>query len=802
MKKNCPSFQFTTLFTALLLGAALLIIGCLSSGPKISRDDLQTLISRAEAAKTGIKTSGGNGAEYGPGDTWVPSNVLDELDSKINTAKTARSIAVAYNDLGEALAKFVRYQLPGGSNPYEGAYPGDEPPIVVFFEDNFAGNANNWAIYGDSCGDSRFRNDDPKSTTAWENALGGGKFKLNVAFTGPSTSSYYGVPLQYNLPTQVDLTKATWVSFDFIYPQDSSGKLMRLRLYTTSEGTRAEQYVRPGSLDYENDPVVGTYKGVTYRTKTFAMKFAVTSGTTNYFKLDFHSEATPNYETAVFIANLKVIQELQSQNPIGPVAYTNLANKVPSLAERYKDMFMVGSTNFINAPYYIKHVNTTTHGNELKPGSIHPRGPSFLVDPGTPYGDRFAVQRPDAQRAEWEFTTADNQFGDARSHNFNFHGHTLAWFSQSAQWMVNMVPTGITGGEFNPQGNYISRGTSPGPSGDANGTVQVDKETARRAYYDHIVYAMRHYSSDDPRYAGSRLNNPNTAGIFPLASWDVLNEELNETRHSSVIPAQPDEWKTTLRNTSWLRAMTGDAWDDLSQHYVYLLFKYAHIAVPNARMAAKYKANYAALPAYLKLDNHDEGGSIDKYVVARPPVLYYNDYGLNGATKAKAVYNMVKELNTLWLKDVLYDGRPLIEAIGFQGHYSVSKTLEKEVRASLDLFKGLIDQGLLTAIGISELDMVCGEGAPGGAVVGANLPNQKQADAVGYQFALLYKLFAEYSKYIERVTTWGILEPAWNNHLIFFRTLEGQTYATPGYYGAYDPDRYIAGHSYLEEYFK
>jgi len=163
---------------------------------------------------------------------------------------------------------------------------------------------------------------------------------------------------------------------------------------------------------------------------------------------------------------------------------------------------------------------------------------------------------------------------------------------------------------------------------------------------------------------------------------------------------------------------------------------------------------------------------------------------------------MIKELNTLWLKDNLYDGRALIEAIGFQGHYSVSRTLEKEVRSSLELFKGLIDQGLITTIGISELDMVCGESTPGGAVVGANIPNQKQADAVGYQFALLYKLFAEYSKYIERVTTWGILEPAWNNHLIFFRTLQGQTYATPGYYGAYDPDRYMAGHSYLEEYFK
>ena len=30
---------------------------------------------------------------------------------------------------------------------------------------------------------------------------------------------------------------------------------------------------------------------------------------------------------------------------------------------------------------------------------------------------------------------------------------------------------------------------------------------------------------------------------------------------------------------------------DMRQHYIYMLFKYTHIVMPNAEMAAKFKAN-------------------------------------------------------------------------------------------------------------------------------------------------------------------------------------------------------------------
>jgi hypothetical protein len=59
-------------------------------------------------------------------------------------------------------------------------------------------------------------------------------------------------------------------------------------------------------------------------------------------------------------------------------------------------------------------------------------------------------------------------------------------------------------------------------------------------------------------------------------------------------------------------------------------------------MAAKYKANYASLPEYMKLDGHDSNGSIDAYVTDRPPILVYNDYSIATYSKARVAYNMIR----------------------------------------------------------------------------------------------------------------------------------------------------------------
>jgi GH35 family endo-1,4-beta-xylanase len=299
--------------------------------------------------------------------------------------------------------------------------------------------------------------------------------------------------------------------------------------------------------------------------------------------------------------------------------------------------------------------------------------------------------------------------------------------------------------------------------------------------------------SVNPKY-----NSDRKRGVIPFHSFDVINEEIHESRHSTLIRDNPGEWKSGLKNISWLAAMTDDDFDDIYQHYIYLLFKYAHIAVPNAQMAEKFKLNYNALPEYMKLDSHDTQGSIDEYVCDSPPRLTYNDYGVSTFSKAKMTYNMLKELNEAWLKDPLYDGRCLVEVMGVQGHDSLGPTLASDNQRAFELYVSLIEQGLLGSISVSEIDMRLPDTSPGGGIIAPDVLNLKQADALGYQYALLYKMFAKYAKYLDHVISWGISGCGWQNSYVLFNHQEE---ANQAYYGIMDPDRFIQGHSYLDEYF-
>ena len=245
-------------------------------------------------------------------------------------------------------------------------------------------------------------------------------------------------------------------------------------------------------------------------------------------------------------------------------------------------------------------------------------------------------------------------------------------------------------------------------------------------------------------------------------------------------------------------AMTDDDYDDIRQHYMYLIFKYAHIAVPNAQMAAAYKANYASLPEYMKLDGHDTDGSIDAYITANPPLLAYNDYGLSNFTKSKVAYNMIREINTAWLTDPLYDGRNLIEVIGFQGHDTVGPTLASDSQRALQLMANLIDEGLLTRICYSELDLKVPESTPGGSASAPDAMNVKNADALGYQYALLFRLFEKYANYFSHVTFWGTTGNSYQNAYVGF---DSNGMVNQGYYGIMEPDLFIRGHSYLDDFF-
>jgi len=248
-------------------------------------------------------------------------------------------------------------------------------------------------------------------------------------------------------------------------------------------------------------------------------------------------------------------------------------------------------------------------------------------------------------------------------------------------------------------------------------------------------------------------------------------------------------------------AMTDNDFNDIRQHYVYLLFKYAHIAVPNEQMAQKYKSNFNdsnIVPEYMKIDDHDNNGRIDEYITKNPPLLVYNDYEANALSKAKIIYNMVKELNTIWKTDPLYDGRNLIECIGIQGHDTVSPVLASKNMQAINLFKELIDENLLDKLCYSEVDLKQPDTSPGGSALAPDVLNQKQADVIGYQYALLFKLFDKFKKYIDHVIIWNQSGSGWQNSYVLF---DHEQMASQAYYAIMDPDKFIQGHSYLDDYF-
>ena len=161
-------------------------------------------------------------------------------------------------------------------------------------------------------------------------------------------------------------------------------------------------------------------------------------------------------------------------------------------------------------------------------------------------------------------------------------------------------------------------------------------------------------------------------------------------------------------------------------------------------------------------------GSIDAYVTDNPPKLTYNDYGTATRSKARTIYNMVRDLNTEWESDPLYDGRPLIEVVGFQGHDSVNKTLASDNQYAMSLFASLVDEGLLSGISFSEFDLKLLTDAPGGGATAPAALNIRQSDALGYQYALMYKLFTRFAPYIDHIISWGVSGSGWQGSYVLF----------------------------------
>lgn len=216
-----------------------------------------------------------------------------------------------------------------------------------------------------------------------------------------------------------------------------------------------------------------------------------------------------------------------------------------------------------------------------------------------------------------------------------------------------------------------------------------------------------------------------------VISWDVVNEAMSDN------PPNPSDWRASLRQSPWYHSIGED--------YV----------------------EQAFLAAREVLDEHPDWDI----------KLYYNDYNLDNQNKAKAVYNMVKEINENYQKT--HPGKLLIDGAGMQGHYTVN-TNPTNVELSLKRF---IELGV--EISITELDVQAGRDFK---------LSEKEANAQGYLYAQLFKLFRENAEHISRVTIWGMDDgTSWRaatNPLLFDKNLQ----AKPAYYGVVEPDKFIEEH--------
>jgi GH35 family endo-1,4-beta-xylanase len=622
--------------------------------------------------------------------------------------------------------------------------------------------------------------------------------------------AYGGFGLRAPITPALPINDQTYVEFDLYYPQNAMDKYMRFEIWSTSSGgeghqgrsgfpgtNRTQAYIRTVDLDNTgslNPDWIGFHKGETWFRKSICTPTPVTTGIWEYLNIDLHTETGAKLSgELLFLGNVRITQTDPNGTPIPNIVNSKKYNEVDPVKKKYNPdngYYLIGTsgTKAIDSDSLRGyHFEIFVDDNNLKP-EVHISSPQWLRDEYPNF-----TFNTDNKQIEWKIPTSSYlSIRDADiSGKYKLHGHCLAWSNQSPPWMRQLIPENITSMEWNKEGLYYT-----GSNNAAGPFLKVKKETARRVYFDHIQYVLRHFMSTDTRYGSSRER-----GLIPFHSFDVVNVEIHESRHTSIIKNMDDEWATALKHVSWLIALTDDDYGDVRQHYMYLLFKYAHIAVPNARMAAAYKEGFNnpdIVPEYMKLDNHDKNGSIDDYINENPPVLVYNEYDISSYSKTKVIYNMIKELNTVWKSDPLYDGRNLIECLGIQGHESVSPSMVSRSQSSIVMITGLIEDGLLDSICFSEIDIKQPDSAPGGVALAPAVLNQKQADAVGYQYALLFRMFEKFKKYIDHVIIWSPMGSSWMDSYVLF---DHQEMASQAYYGIMDPDRFIKGHSYLDEYF-
>ncbi|MCL2044294.1 MAG: endo-1,4-beta-xylanase [Treponema sp.] len=849
--------------TLLLLGFILVLIGC----PGNEHDaDLDRLLSIAESYINNdyyrMQVTNGQwpvNEDY----PWVFTWEMAAFTAAINRAREPGS---SVPELRQAMDDFTNAIKASGRNPYFRGNPGYAPPFLLrSYIPVTAEAADNWEwhyrggdtrIYGGDMEPPYFGSTfevipNPFNYPAVERAEN--LIKLTINFPGGeegAAGSWNGAALRMQLSDPVDIRGKT-IFVDYYYPFASGGQFMRAAFWNEDSGGRSggdstrrpTWFLRPGpgagmdAINNLNPDWITDYQGDSWGFGRRQLLHSITSDEENtWFDiiLDIHTEPGAFADgNVIYIGNVRIMEldPIPMPIPLVETDYMAPAAELPPLKSIYNNgngMFLVGSTG-TGTPTGTRHrhYDIFVSGGNLKAAFTTPRTPFFLRElypdalwaetapdslysnqgdnpvhalPGF-WGGPDGTIPPTALQYQ-QHRDALNEIDGVLFNNGNFysHGHVLAWYNQAPPWMRQLVPANIEFG-WRPDGAFYNygNGTPPFHNDTLYRLIEVPKEVVRRVQFNHITGVMRHFYSTSQRYGSSPGR-----GIIPFHSWDVLNEEIHESRHNSQITQNPNSWRASLKSTNWLSAMSGEDLlsDDAATHYIYLLFKYAHIAVPNARMAENWDREFAAgrIPAYLLLDGHHNERGIGDFVQEKPPLLVYNEYDIHVYSKARTAYNMLRELNKRWMDDPWYDGRPLIEIMGIQGHDSAGSVLASNNQAAIAMYASLVHEGLLSGICFSELDFKLSADIPGGAAVAPSALNHKQNDVLGYQFALAYRTFAKWAGYITHIINWGWAGTGWQGGFVLFQGGE-ENRANGGFYGAVNPGMFVAGHPYLDSFF-
>nr|AGS52784.1 endo-1,4-beta-xylanase [uncultured bacterium contig00142] len=227
----------------------------------------------------------------------------------------------------------------------------------------------------------------------------------------------------------------------------------------------------------------------------------------------------PDPRAEIYIDDISLVKSPSTDN----LAATA---RLPSLGEIYKDHFLLGFTfmpaesNNLYLPFFKRHASAMYPANEFKPEK-------FTKASGV-----------------YDFTAADRAIAFAESAGAKFHGHTLLWHEQSADWLNK-----------NPDGTPLTRAQAKANLESYINTVV--KRYAGRVYsYDVVNEAMRDFYGRN--YGGNWKNELRSTGS-------------NAYSHDYAAP-----WYLAYANG----AGTGESGAD----YIYDAFVLTRLADPAAKL--------------------------------------------------------------------------------------------------------------------------------------------------------------------------------------------------------------------------